>query len=504
MPELLQVVAQTCRRRLVLAPGTSVLVAVSGGPDSVALLHVLFALSSRLQLGPIGVAHLHHGIRGPAADADLEFVVNLASAVGAPCHTDKADVPYLAAEQGKSLEEAARHARYAFLAQVRHEHGYGLVATGHTQDDQAETLLLAMLRGAGPGGLGAMAYQTGHLVRPLLDATRAQVIRFLRAGGHEYRIDLTNSDTAYRRNRVRHELLPLLEEEYNPNIRATLARTAHLLAEEDAWLEGCVREALHKALVQSTRPDGVAVGRQQLASEPLALQRRVIRAAFARLVDQQPNPLTLRNVDDILRLLAGRTGASIDLPAGMLAELTYTALELRPTQRESAEGDPPRHSAMAGPDGGRRWLLPGGVKVPGLGWDFSAHVITVESAQACLAGPGLWQWTHDPATGHFAAHLDYDQLAEPLVARARRPGDRFRPHGGPGERKLKEFLIDAKIPRDMRARLPVLVDARGRIAGVLPVRPAEWAVVRDDTRRVLRLEGRIDNGPFVVKHRGPW
>lgn len=486
MPPLPAIVRQTCRRWGMTSPGDRVLVAVSGGPDSVALLGVLSELAPELGLS-IAVAHLDHGIRGEAAAADRDFVEALAREAGLPLHLGSADVPALAIESGRSLEDAAREARYRFLGATAAGHGHNKIATGHTLDDQAETVLLAMIRGSGMSGLAAMRPVTGDRIRPLIEARRDDVLSYLSAVGRSFRTDETNRDTAYLRNRVRHRLLPLLASEFNPAIAETLARQAEVLAGDEDVLSGLSAGLLKRVYLPGDADGSVSLDLKALRRTPPALQRRILRAAAGDLYGEGALSLSFANVEDIRGLIDGRTGASVDLAAGLVASKGYHELILSRPPRPSAP--PQRHSVEL--------AVPGSIDLPDVGWRLSLAVAGVTQDQA---GRG-WQWEASSGPDgrcKFRAVLDWDALIPPLSLRSREPGDRFRPHGGPGERKLKQFMIDAKVPHSTRDTLPLLLDSTGRIAAVFPLRAADWASVTATTSRLLVVEGDLSGPGFLV------
>lgn len=485
MPPLPAIVRQTCRRWGMTRPGDKILLAVSGGADSVALLEALRELAPELRLS-LGVAHLDHGIRGQAATDDRDFVEALAREAGLPVHLGSVNVPVLARDSGRSLEDAARDARYRFLAETAAEYGYNRTATGHTLDDQAETVLLAMIRGSGMSGLAAIRPVSGDRIRPLIQARREDVLLYLTAKNRTYRTDETNADTAYLRNRVRHRLLPLLAAEYNPAIVDGLARQAELLAADEDVLAG-LAAGLLKRLARSGRQDGVSIDPVALGRTPVALQRRIIRAAAGEVLAEGKVPLSFTNVEDVLELAGGRTGASVDLPGGLVARRRYRELVL--SRRGPLPASRLRPCVEAS--------VPGTVDIPEAGWTISFSVSDVTGEDH---GRG-WRWeTSRSPSGDcaFRAVLDYDALKPPLTVRTRIPGDRFRPYGGPGERKLKEFLIDLKVPRTGRDGLPLLADSTGRIAAVLPLRAAGWASVTTNSSRLLVIEGTLAGAGFLA------
>lgn len=502
MPPLPVIVRHTCHRWRMTSPGDKVLVAVSGGADSVALLEALRELASELGL-TLAVAHLDHGIRGEAAAADAAFVSQLGREAGLQVHHGSVDAPAISRDSGRSLEDAAREARYSFLRATAACHGYNKIAVGHTLDDQAETVLLAMIRGSGAAGLGAMRPVSGDLIRPLIEARRQDVLAYLAGLGRAYRTDETNKDPAYVRNRVRHMLLPLLAEQFNPAIAATLARQAELLRADEELLAGLAAGLLRR--IARSGAGAVSLDLQALRRVPRALQRRIVRAAAGGLYEGAVPPLSFANVEDILDLLSGSTGAAVDLPGGRVARRGYREIILSGQGRPAARtarwtGGGLRVTVPARPrplhKTGVTLCVPGSVDLPEPGWHITFALRD--------AAPGelerRWVWSAEDAGGgwRFRAALDWDRLAAPLSLRSRAAGDRFRPYGGPGERKLKDFLIDAKVPRADRDSLPLLVDATGAIAAVLPLRAAAWAGVSETTGRLLVIEGTLRGCAFLA------
>jgi tRNA(Ile)-lysidine synthase len=470
------------------------------------MLHALRELAPEMGL-TLGVAHFDHKIRGEASDADAQFVAGIATQLGVGFHPGEADVPALAAEGRLSTETAAREARYAFLRRTAAACGYSRIAVGHTRDDQAETVLLAVVRGSGLAGLGGMAPLAGDIARPLLEATRAEVMAYLEARRLAFRTDETNFSLDHTRNRVRHVLVPLLETEFNPDVKGALARLADTLRADEDYLaqtaSDFVRMAAGDVLAGAGRPLVVATQaaaplrqvRLDLAvlrKAPLAIQRRAVREAARLASGAEVSPLTFANVEDVLGLLDGKTGGSIDLPAGLGARLGYGYLELAASPAPAGRAAPPSPGVLAVAVDSMPFQVASGP------WQLSFEVLPRE------AGPPVaerkWRCECDSSGScSFRAVLDFDRLKHPFAVRPQRRGDRFWPHGAPGERKLQDFLTDAKVPRTERGFLPLLVDASGRVAAVMPLRAAHWATVDEQTRRVLAIEGLVGSVPFLAR-----
>jgi tRNA(Ile)-lysidine synthase len=323
LPLLVAAVGRALRAAGTPVRGETLVVALSGGPDSVALLDAL-SLLQRSRGFRIVAAHLDHGLRAGSAE-DAAFCASLCETLSVPLRSGQADVRSRAAREGGGLEQAARHERYAFLRRVREEENASAIAVAHTRDDQAETLLLRLLRGAGTTGMGAMRPRAGDLVRPLLAVSREQVLLHLRERGLAFREDPSNQDPGHLRNRVRHELLPYLEARFNPRVREALARSAALLADEAAHLRAEADELLRRI---AREEEGVLVLRRgPLAEAPAALARATLRQALARAGGLRQ--LGAGHVEKLLQLVRSPapSGRRLPLPGGR--EARFSRAELR-------------------------------------------------------------------------------------------------------------------------------------------------------------------------------
>lgn len=467
-------VRETLRVRRLLAGRPTVLAAVSGGADSMALLRILLDLAPRLRLRVVA-AHLDHGIRGESAVEDARFVAREVRRLGVRCIVGRADVPRRARSRCISIEMAAREARYEFLARSARRAGANVIATAHTADDQAETVLLKLARGAGPQGLGGIPYAGSArgvpVVRPLLDVTRAQIVAYLNGQGQPWREDETNSDPAHLRNRVRAEVLPLLERALNPDVRVALRRTAEIIRAESEWMDEAARRALRGAASRRGKGDAVLEA-ERLAALPLALRRRAIRIWLAdRGVPVEA--LDFGAVARVAGLLGRRTGsASVQLPDGWLVRRAYGRLIAETADRRA--GDCPFRVAL---------------NVPG------ETVVAGRFRVSASVGPGIVRERAD-RPGRLPARASISLRAvgrRRLYVRSLHPGDRFRPFGLGGERKLQDILVDAKVPRPERAGLPVL-ECAGEIAWVPGYRIAEGWQVPDGSEPALQI--RIQSLPL--------
>jgi tRNA(Ile)-lysidine synthase len=445
------------------------LVGVSGGQDSLCLAHALWRLRDAHGWA-LHVVTVDHGIR-PEATAEADYVAAMCGAWGLLVTVVRVDVPSYRARERLNLQQAARYARYQVLARASDAVQAAGVAVGHTADDVAETLLLHLLRGTGLDGLAAMplvqALQRSALgpsldsaplpaalpvVRPLLAVARADTAAYCAEQGLRH---VSESPGHYRRDRVRHELLPALEA-YNPSVRRGLAATAVALAEDRAALDSWAGLLVGRFAGQG---DQVAIPLAEWQALPAAMQKRVLRVAAASLGGPAAR-LGQRHLAAALRLVQGQAGRGIDLPAGLRLAREPSALYLRRTEE-------PR----AAPPGPWQLAVPGVVAIPGVG---TLRAERRPPPDALQKAPRSECW------------LDATAAPGPLVVRWRQRGDRFQPLGMAEEKLLQDFLVDAKVPRTARDRLPLIV-ADGRIAWVVGERIADWARVRPATRTAVHL-----------------
>lgn len=470
---LVTAVREAIRRHQMFLPGEKVVVAVSGGPDSLALLHLLWTLRGELGI-TLHVAHLDHGLRGEESRAEAEFVRDEAARLGVPATVVRTRVADLARERGLSIEEAGREARYRLYREVMAATGAARVALGHNRDDQAETVLMRFLRGAGTAGLaGIPPVRGGWIVRPLLTVSRAAIEGYCREQGLSPRRDPSNEQDRFLRNRIRRELLPLLESEYNPGLREALVNLANILRAEEDWCGRMAEDVL--ARVAREEEGTIFLPVQALGEAHVALRRRLVRLAAARL-GPGGRGLTFEHVEQALALLAAGAGHSASLAGGVTAWREADAIALAIGDPEGASTDRFTYPMP----------VPGRVEVPEAGLWLNAEVRPV--------GAAVHAGDVNQGEGVQSAVVDADRMTAPLVVRNRRPGDRFWPLGLGAEKKLKEFFIDAKVPRRLRDRIP-LVEAGGQVVWVVGYRVDERFRVGPATRRVVALTaGRLDDG----------
>jgi tRNA(Ile)-lysidine synthase len=424
------------------APGDRVAVAVSGGADSVALawlVHDLVA-TGEMDLTLAGLVHVNHGLRGEESDRDEAFVRALAARLGVPCAATRVAVADQARAEHRSIESAARAARDRCFAAAIDALGLTSVATAHTADDQAETVLLRLLRGSAARGVGGIRPRRGRLIRPVLDVRRAALKADLRARGESWCEDSSNADRSIPRNAIRHDLLPVIEQ-LAPGGVAALARFAALARDDESELQHRAIELVQKIVLEKSGT--VVLDRAAVARLAPALARRVVREALERV---NPHVVGAQAIDAIRELAgADTTKGRLSLP-GVAAEIRADA----PGQLVLLPG------SMPAPAVAFDWRLPvpGSVAVPEAG-------VRVVAERVDLAGRGPW-----PNGRGTVAAVQASAIRSGLRVRGRRPGDRLRPLGAPGRRKVQDLLVDRKVPRHDRDRVPIVVDEDGQIVWV--------------------------------------
>jgi tRNA(Ile)-lysidine synthase len=469
-------VLRTIRRYGLIEPGGSVLVALSGGPDSVALVHVLRELEAAGHLRVAGLAHFNHQLRGAAADEDEAFCRVMAERLGVAIECGTGDVRSAAAHQRRSVEDAARELRYAFLDSAADRAGAATVAVGHSRDDQAETFLLRLIRGSGPRGLAGILPRARRIVRPLLDIPRNDLRAYAAELGLQFREDATNDDVRIPRNRVRHELLPYLARECSAGIAAVLAREAGIARVDEDYLNQAAIELARSIVL--TRDEGgrpVEIDAAALAAVHPALGGRVARVALQP--GAQGRFVGAAQVDRFLQFAqSGQSGAALSLP-GQQAVHFGTRIVLGPEPPRASGGELRAKNAFAN-SFSFPLSIPGEVRLDKQGWAIAAELADTATANA------------GNASGRGAFVEVSADVLRPLAIRSRRPGDRFQPPGLGHRKKLHDFFIDRKIPREMRDSVPLVVDGADRIVWVVGQSVAADFRVTGRSRGVILLKSR--------------
>lgn len=433
--------------------GDTVLAAVSGGPDSVCLLDVLVELGYGVE-----VAHFDHQTRGMESAEDAAFVEALARRHGVPYHCERRPIHEEAEASPMSFEEYARGARYAFLLAVAQARGCAAIATGHHADDQAETVLMRVVRGASPSGLAGIppvrALETVRVIRPLLTSTRESILACLRERGLPYRTDSSNDHNVHVRNRVRTDLLPFLEREYNPRVREALTRLAELQRAENDYMAAQAKALLNACVSEET------MKRRIFSEAPIALQRR----ALAELAWQHDINCEFERIEPARQFVVdGAAGASFDFGGGVLLRNARDVTEI------IGNAEPSDSRAI-------RLTLPG--ETIAFGKRFTASFL------ASAPDAPLHAYCH---SGRQV--FDADEVGPALWVRLRRQGDRITPLGMSGSRKLKDYFGDLGLPIGERDRLPLIVSEES-IVWIVGHAVSAKAAITAHTRRYLEIEVR--------------
>lgn len=474
MHALVRRVATALRVDRLAGPGDRVVVALSGGPDSVALGLLLAETLPLAGATLAGAAHLHHGLRGAEADDDESFCRTLSMQLRVPFFVEHEDVAALAKADSVSIETAGHRARRAFYEHAARQLDATRVATGHTKNDQAETFLMRALRGAGLRGLGGIRPSRGLLIRPLLSVSRSELLSYLAERKQAYREDSTNRDRRILRNRIRHETLPWLQQQEGERVLDALARAARVAAADEACLEQAARRVTKSApWIVLLEGAGLAIDAAALRHLPRALQNRVMLEGLERVSGRTGS---MTSVDCALGVLAagGRARALLGGVEVRVADDKLTLTSRVQTRERGTNAAQPWFPALPGT------ALP----VPG------QAVLVTGSRIDASRGPRV----EGPGTGDLAARppheamLDAERCRLPLSVRFRRPGDRLQPLGMAGRKKLQDLMVDRKIPREQRDRIPLVVDANDQILWVAGHAVAEAGRVTPATTSVLLLQ----------------
>ncbi len=458
MPEsvLVSKVKATIKKHRLLNSDDRILVSVSGGPDSVALLSILQELKDEFQWN-LEVAHINHKLRGKESEKDLEFVKQLAAKFGLEFHSTSVNTKKFAKDKKLSLEDTARQIRYAFLEKTAQKIKEDKIALGHTQNDQAETVLMRLFRGSGTLGLSGIPIKRGKFVRPFLEVSREEVLTYLKRNKLSYRIDKSNLTAQFLRNRIRAKLLPWLKKEFNPEIVSTLSRTATILNEIGQYLDKETKKIFEK--LTQTGKNKILVNRQKFSNLDNIFKKNLVRYSWRKLTGDI-YPLEFKQVERVLDLVeTGQVGKRVNLKSGYWAELNSKHLVIFKKQL-------------------RKYKIP--VKFPGEfklnGHNLKARIIERRKLPEKIQTKSENQ-----------AYLDWGKLKDPLNLRGFLPGDKFKPLGMKGNKKLSDFFTDSKIPRHKREET-LLLTSKGKIAWIVGQRISDEFKITNKTKKVLALQ----------------
>ena len=477
---------QTVKRYNMIQKGDSVLVGVSGGPDSMALLYSLLALTDPMEL-QLGVAHLNHCLRQSASDHDEKFVKSVAKKKGVPVFVKKKDIANKRRKTGLSLEEAGREARYHFFNTICRKNFFDKIAVGHHNDDNAEQILLNLFRGSGPAGMVGIPMVRKNIIRPLIRTSRSEILDYLKSNKIEYVIDQSNADEQFARNNIRHYLMPLLKQCYNPQISETLNRLSTIARAEEEWINSLVNP-LFEASVISSDDRQMILAVSQLQRFHRAAQRRVLRKAILR-VKKDLKRIRFSHIDSIIRLVnSDPAQARLDLPdrIRILKETNHLTIRkelknLRITKSPAEDATPVVFERQV-PKSAIENQQPVLIK------EINNRISFYKMSQVPFQNPaGLRDHT---------AVFDWDTIQFPIIIRNFRPGDRFSPIGMTGTQKLKNFFVNNKINPLQRATIPIFISGH-EIMWVGGLRIADPFKLTQKTKTILKVEISSGTTPFI-------
>ncbi|MFC3772369.1 tRNA lysidine(34) synthetase TilS [Paenibacillus sp. GCM10012303] len=478
--ELLKQVDNAIRSDNLVEAGDRIVVAVSGGPDSMALLHVLFMLAKEREFELIA-AHFNHGFRGEESDREADMVAGFAKRLGIACEVGSCDMPAYIAETGMNAQAAAREKRYSFLFETAAKVRAGTIALAHHADDQAETVLMRLLRGAGSSGLAGIPLRRSEknleLIRPLLRIYKSELECHCAEYGLPVCRDSSNESRKYFRNQIRLDVLPFLRR-YNDKLPESLNRLADTMRAEDEWMEAETQARFTELVTveRSGQRIGCSLESQRFIELPLALQRRLIKLIL-NYVFSEADLSDFARIETVRSAISRKRGESftIDLHERLKLLRVYDTVRFVPSLPEFE----PYVYAITAPD--QALLLP----EAGLVLECRLALAEQTETLAVQAGGGI---------GTGEAYFDVDRVTFPLSVRSRQAGDRIAPLGLKGTKKVKDMFIDAKIPPDVRRTVPHVLDATGQILWIPGVRRSAHAPVTEQTARVLVMKVRSAGG----------
>jgi len=472
-------VLQTIKKFDMLSFNDRILIGISGGPDSVTLLNVLLSFKKRYNLS-FFIAHLDHMLRGKESDEDVNFVKNLAQELGLPCEVKSYNLTKIARKEHLTLEEAARKYRYKFYLETAKKFNTNKIALGHNADDQVETVLMRFLRGSGLEGLMGIPPVRGKIIRPLIECSRAEIEEYCKENKIGYRVDSSNKEVVYFRNKIRLELLPLLSKGYNKNIKDTMLHLRSIISEVSAYLNQ-ETELLFKEVARRESPETVIIDLEKFTSLPLALKRRIIRKSI-EVVKRNLYSVSFRHNNEILKLTEYQLGEKeIYLPDNLRAKKIYNKImiyEKRISKDQTEEIPTPWEYDI---------LIPGETEIESLG--IKVEIIILDSADI----KSSLYFARKKSKGEFMEFIDYNKVKLPLKLRNRRSGDKFFPLKMKGLKKVKDFFIDNKIPKSHRDLIPILVDNEDQIIWIMGMRLDDRVKINSDTKKVLCVRTKIKN-----------
>ncbi|PAB57624.1 tRNA lysidine(34) synthetase TilS [Anaeromicrobium sediminis] len=454
---MLEKFLQTIEEYNLIEVNEKIVVGVSGGPDSISLLHLLFTIKEKYNIQIYGV-HLNHKYRGKEADEDAQYVHEFCTKLKIPCYVYSENVEEYSKKKGRSFEEGGRELRYKYFYEVLRKVGAKKIAVAQNLDDQAETMLMRFMRGSGIEGLCAMDYKRDEIIRPILNIRRKEIEKYCERHGLNPRIDKTNLESIYTRNRIRLELIPYISEHFNRNIKETLFRTSELIREDKKFLDECVKESYNRVIKEEVGK--VIIDRLEFNKCHKAIQRRIIRECILYICSDLKN-IEKKHVEELIKFIGmARSGSTIDLPKNLISLVKYEKVVIK--KRENSKN--------------KDFLYP--VEI--------GKKIYIEELNGYIYGEIVSMDEYNSSNnGKYNMYFDFNETKE-LFIRNRRNGDKFKPLGLNGTKKLKDYFIDEKIPKDERSEIPILV-SDDEILWVVGYRRSSLGKVKKNSERILRV-----------------
>lgn len=437
-----------------------VLVALSGGPDSICLLHILYSLKDDMKL-EIGAAHINHMLRGDDALEDEIYVKEFCEKLGIPCYIDRIDIDRISKEKGISHEMAGREERYKFFEEIKSSKGYNKIAIAHNANDQAETVIMRMMRGAGLEGLcGIRVERDNKFIRPILCLNRKEIESYCKLNNLNARIDKTNLEKIYSRNKVRLDILPYMKKNFNKDIIDTINRMATLLQKDNEFIENKANEAYEK---NCTEKNGDLVICRELFSLEEALITRVIKKAFIVYSKKYTN-FEMKHIYEVIELSKIGTNKKVDLPNEIFAENIYGNIYLK--KRLNVDINKNNQIYLS------RDAL------EGLSAEFGEYNVRFK----IITNKNNLEFSDNVLIKYF----DYDKIKEGLYIRTRKDGDKIKPLGMKGSKKLKDIFINMKVPRENRLTVPI-VCFDNEISWVVGYKVSEDFKITKETKNIIKI-----------------
>ena len=453
-----EIILKNIRENQLIQKGDNIVLGVSGGPDSMALLYLLKNIQEKLNFN-LFLAHINHGVRGEEALRDQNFVKRKAEELNLPFYLKKADMIAYGKERGISSEEAGREIRYGFFNEILTGLGGGKIAVAHNKNDQAETIIMRIIRGAGIDGLRGMDFISGNIIRPILNIDRLDIEDYIEKNQIETVLDKTNLQSIYTRNKIRLEVIPYLEENFNPNIIEGLWRLTRTANIDSNFLEKYSKNR-YNLLLKKKAKDYIILDGKEFENQDISIKQRILRRAILEL-NKNLQGIGEDHIRSVLELFhQGNTGKEVHLPNEILVRLDYKDLLIRKGGGNIQEDYEFK-------------LIEGTNDFKDQG--FRIHVSVLDKDQLV------------DIKDSNSKYFDYDKIKGQLQVRNRRNGDRFRPLGMTGSKKLKDYFIDEKISRDLRDKIPLIMDDNN-IIWIIGYRISDTYKVDKHTKRILRLE----------------